>query len=129
MKFQVVESLSLLCGADETWLPSPGMPSDTPGIPQRWTREAPHVDAVAMIPPADVVPPVPAPSKHVEVNDAADMLLALSGGGQEMGTDPKPPAVAQAQVLYLLANCIVLFSECSLTCSLNCSHSAVCRMC
>lgn len=84
--------------ADETWLPSPGMPADTPGVPQRWTRDAPHVDTVAMIPPADVVPPIPAPSKHVEVNDAADMLLALSGGGQEMGTDTKPPAVAQAQV-------------------------------
>lgn len=80
-------------------MPSPGdMQADTPGVPQRWTREAPHVDPVAMIPPADVVPPVPAPSKHVEVNDAADMLLALSGGGQDMGTDAKPPAVAQTQV-------------------------------
>lgn len=100
--FQVAVHLNLSCVADETWLPSPGMPSDTPGIPQRWTRDAPHVDAVAMIPPADVVPPVPAPSKHVEVNDAADMLLALSGGGQEMAADPKPPAVAQAQVLCSL---------------------------
>lgn len=77
------------------------MPADTAGVPQRWTREVPHVDAVAMIPPADVVPPVPAPSKHVEVNDAADMLLALSGGGQDAGTDLKPPAVAQAQVCSL----------------------------
>lgn len=78
--------------ADEAWVPPPSL--GPPPQPQM------YVPMATVLQPTDggvPAPHVPVPSTKVEVSDAADMLLALSGGQQDPSGDPslEPSKVAQ----------------------------------
>lgn len=71
------------------WVPQP----QDPNLMTQQMYAVAHAAQMAAVLPPDAgnpdVPQVPAPAKHGEVSDAADMLLALSGTHQQDGTvDP-----------------------------------------